>query len=148
MINKRQILLTKIDLLNISLEAIIYNHTTGKTLEELISLYDFLKKHRNNKSYNFVTILRYIKQLKIITQEYSINIIAENILKEYTENNIQHTSTKYNHKFNNIYIQSKKKNYYKNKKLLCNTYQLNIKEISILNLYIFTKITKKNILNF
>ena len=144
MINKKQILLTKIDLLNISLEAIVRGYTTTKTTEKLLSEYDILSQDRNNKSYNFIRLLIYIQQLKIITQEYSINIIASNILKDYTKNNIQWTTNKYSHKFSSIYTKHKKKDYYKNKKLLYNTYQLNIRDISILNLYIFTKITRKN----
>ena len=144
MSNKRQILLTKIDLLNISLEAIIYNKTKSKSIKKFISMYNVLKKNKNHKLYNFVTTLRYIKQLKIITQEYSINIIAANILREYTQNSNQNIASKYNNKFNSIYIQNKKDNYYKNKKLLSNTYQIDIEQISLLNLYILTKITRRD----
>lgn len=144
MINKRQILLTKIDLLNISLKAIVDDNRKNKTLEKFMSMYSILDKYSNNQLYNFVTTLRYIKQLKIIIHEYSINTIAANILREYTKNGTQHTANKYNNKFNSIYTQNKKNNYYKNKKLLYNAYQLSIEEISILNLYILTKITKKD----
>lgn len=144
MINKRQILLTKIDLLNISLEAIVCNNTKGKTTEEFISMCSVLKKQRNDKLYNFIAILRYIKQLRVITKEYSIDTIAANILREYTQDSIRHIADKYNHRFRSMYIQNKKNNYYKNKKLLLNTYRMNIEEVSIVNLYIFTKITQKD----
>lgn len=144
MINKRQILLTKIDLLHISLEAIVHSYTTNKKLTDFVLIHEMLRKQENSKLYHFITLLQYIKQLQIITEEYSINKIATKILKEYTNNSMHWAASKYNNKFSSIYNQNKKKNYYKNTKLLYNTYQINTKEISILNLYIFTKITRKD----
>nr|YP_009396502.1 hypothetical protein [Polysiphonia scopulorum]ARW65688.1 hypothetical protein [Polysiphonia scopulorum] len=142
MINKKQVLLTRIDLLGISLEALIYDYKTSKTLKKFISVNQCFKIQENNKIYNFIELLKYIKQLKIITNKYSLNKIAIKLLKEYKEDQTPSATNQYNNRFCSIYTQHDKKHYYKNKKLLSHSYQINIKEISILNLYIITKLTK------
>ncbi len=134
--NRKNIILTKIDLLTISLESLsIFLH---KDIKKDSDIHYKLKKSAFQNNYRFIDIFTKIYNIKLIIKNYYIDQIAIDILKEYSIDNQINILYKYNKKFN--YIHSIKKEYYKNYKLLKN--ELN--NISMINLYVISQLNKKD----
>ena len=136
--NKKNIIITKIDLLIISLETI--NMFFNKNINHIDKNYYNLKNNKFDHN-KFTNIFKYIYDIRLIIKTYNVDKIAIDILKQYTLLHRFHIINKYNKRFYNIYYI--KKEYYKNHKLLYNTSYHNMNDISIINLYIISQLRKK-----
>nr|YP_009395886.1 hypothetical protein [Herposiphonia versicolor]ARW64866.1 hypothetical protein [Herposiphonia versicolor] len=131
--NKKRIILKKIDLFIISLEAI-----NTFLNNELIEIQEVRYKSKKN----FIDIIKNIYSINRIIKKHLIDEIAIDILKEYTKQKKINLINKYNQKF--YYIYHRKKEYYKNYKIILNKSYIDFNDIAIINLYIISKLTKKS----
>nr|WGH12815.1 hypothetical protein [Echinothamnion sp.] len=141
MINKKKDYLKKIDLLLISLE-ILNTHFAGhQNTLELNQIRQDFKKNNFNRNHEFIKLIQYTYLIKLVIEKYLLNEIANEILKNYTQSKKSTCINKYHRKFYKIYYT--KKEYYKNYKLLHSIYKIEISYIALINLYIISKLIKK-----
>ncbi len=134
--NKKNIILKKIDLLLISLE------TLNFFFNKNIMYFNKIKIHHLDNTYKFINIISTIYSIRLTIKKYLIDEIAIEILINYTKSDNKNIFNYYNKKFYHIY--SKEKEYYKNYKLLTSKQRVELSEISIINLYIISQLTKPN----
>nr|ARW60703.1 hypothetical protein [Polysiphonia sp.] len=141
MIDKKNILLRKIDLLMISLEILnIYFSTNDNIIEFQEIRYD-LKKCNFKTTYSFIKIVQYIYTIRLMIKRYLLHEIAIEILKKYTKLNKFNFITKYKKRFHNKSFILRE--YYRSKKLLNNTSKIDMNNTAFINLYIISKLINK-----
>lgn len=137
MFDPKNVLLTKMDLLNISVEILIKEYTKKSLTKELKVIHNQIRHYKYKKQYNFTRIIEYIIHLKDIINRYYLDEIATEILKKYYYNRKCNIIKRYTDKFS--YTCNTQKEYYQSNKFLYSISTLERCKVSIINLYIITK---------
>nr|YP_009395685.1 hypothetical protein [Vertebrata isogona]ARW64581.1 hypothetical protein [Vertebrata isogona] len=137
---KKEIFLKKLDLLTISLEALILYYTNKNIINEFYKLRNDLRIKKYNEEQNFIFLLEYLNKIKKFIADNYINNIAIKIIENYTHNKQLEIIDQYVLKFHYIYFRNKK--YYSNYKSLksSQTEKIAINENAIVNLYLISKL--------
>jgi len=99
--NRKEIILKKVDLLIISLEAL--NMFLNEDIIEINKINYQVIKNKFSNIYKFSNIIEKIHNIRIIIKTYLIDEIAMNVIKDYTLFNNINIINKYNQKFYYIY---------------------------------------------
>nr|YP_009397741.1 hypothetical protein [Dipterosiphonia australica]ARW66927.1 hypothetical protein [Dipterosiphonia australica] len=148
MTDKKKIFLKKVDLLIISLEILNKYFNKNQNNIEFQKIRDDLQNYKSYSICSFIKIIQYIYSIQLLIKRYLIHEISNEILKNYTNYGQCNIVNKYHKKFYSI--STNKKEYYKNYKIMHDSFKndINIKYISIINLYIISKlVTRKGIYN-
>lgn len=136
----KAIFLKKIDLLTISLEALILYYANKNVVNKFYKLRNDLKVKKYNEKQNFIFLLEYINSLKKFVADNYINGIAIKIIENYTQKQQPESINQYISKFHYLYFRNKK--YYSNYKSLKSNQveKIAINESAIVNLYLIGKL--------
>nr|YP_009396701.1 hypothetical protein [Vertebrata australis]ARW65887.1 hypothetical protein [Vertebrata australis] len=131
----KEIFLNKLDLLNISLEAIILHCKDKNSIDKFYKLRNDLRIKKYSKEQNFTFLLEYIYNIKQFIAHNYIDIIALKVIQNYINKPNNKTIRQYISKFHYVYFRNKQ--YYGN----CKSLKSNkIEKIAIINLYLIAKL--------